>query len=94
MDLRRVLKTFLVQQISASDGKVFMLFHSQSPVKVEKLLELIKKDRSRYRLSPDGRLSFTPQTGEWQGLIGEVIQLLHAIQDSEPELALNSGLAG
>ncbi|HET7393150.1 MAG TPA: transcription-repair coupling factor, partial [Candidatus Binatia bacterium] len=58
MNLRRVLKEFLVQQISASDGRVFLLFHAQSPVRIEKLLELINKPKSRFRLAPDGRLSF------------------------------------
>jgi transcription-repair coupling factor (superfamily II helicase) len=79
MNLRRSLKQFLVQQISVSDGKVFLLFHPESPVKVEKLLELIRKEKSRFRLSPDGRLSFTPRNQEWQPLMDEVVELLHAI---------------
>jgi len=82
MDLRRVLKEFLVKQISVSNGKVFLLFHPESPVKVEKLLELIKKPKSKFRLAPDGRLSFTPQHQEWEMLIGEVVQLLRGIHES------------
>jgi transcription-repair coupling factor (superfamily II helicase) len=81
MDLRRVLKEHLVQQISVSDGKVFLLFHSESPVKIEKLLELIKKPKSRFRLSPDGRLSFTPLSEGWEALVGEVVQLLNTIKE-------------
>jgi transcription-repair coupling factor (superfamily II helicase) len=84
MNLRRVLKEFLVQQISFSDGKVFLLFHPASPVKVEKLLELIRKQKSRFRLSPDGRLSFTPKSQEWQELVAEVIRLLHDLYEREP----------
>ena len=92
MDLRRVLKEFLVQQISASQGQVFLLFHPESPVKVEKLLELIKKQKNRFRLSPDGRLSFTPQNQEWEALFAEVVQLLHRIRESpsEPSLPFES----
>jgi transcription-repair coupling factor (superfamily II helicase) len=82
MDLRRVLKEFLVQQISVSEGKVFLLFHPESPVKVEKLLELIQKHKSEFRLAPDGRLSFTPRNLEWRALLGEVAQLLRRIQES------------
>jgi transcription-repair coupling factor (superfamily II helicase) len=82
MDLRRVLKEFLVQQISASEGKVFLLFHPESPVKVEKLLELIQKHKNEFRLAPDGRLSFTPSNHEWRALFGEVAQLLRRIQES------------
>ena len=88
MDLRRVLKEFLVKQISVSGGKVFLLFHPESPVKVEKLLELIKKPKSKFRLAPDGRLSFTPQHQEWEMLIGEVVQLLRGIHESAPQQTL------
>ena len=85
MNLRRVLKQFLVQQISVSDGKVFLLFHSESPVKVEKLLELIHKQKNRFRVSPDGRLSFTPKNQAWPALMNEVEELLHIV--AEPESA-------
>ena len=81
MDLRRVLKLFLVQQISVSDGKAFLLFHPESPVKVEKLLELIRQQKTRFRLSPDGRLAFTPKSLEWAALIDEVVDLLHTVGD-------------
>jgi transcription-repair coupling factor (superfamily II helicase) len=81
MNLRRVLKEFLVQQISVSDGRVFLLFHPESPVKVEKLLELIRKQKNRFRLAPDGRLSFTPKNQDWQPLMDEVVDLLHAIRE-------------
>jgi len=82
MNLRRVLKEHLVQQISASDGKVLLLFHPESPVKVEKLLELIHKQKSRFRLSPDGRLWFTPRHQEWGPLMDEVEELLRAVGES------------
>jgi transcription-repair coupling factor (superfamily II helicase) len=84
MNLRRVLKEFLVQQISFSDGKIFLLFHAESPVKVEKLLELIHKQKNRFRLSPDGRLSFAPKQQQWDELIAEVSQLLRDLYDREP----------
>jgi len=81
MHLRRVLKEFLVQQISFSDGKIFLLFHAGSPVKVDKLLELIHKQKNRFRLAPDGRLSFTPKNQEWQPLVAEVVELLQTIRE-------------
>ena len=81
MNLRRVLKEFLVQQISFSDGKIFLLFHPESPVKVDKLLELIHKQKNRFRLAPDGRLSFTPKNHEWQPLAAEVAELLQTIRE-------------
>jgi transcription-repair coupling factor (superfamily II helicase) len=83
MSLRRVLKTFLVQQVSVSDGKVFLLFHPESPVKLEKLLEIVRQGKNRYRLSPDGRLSFTPKTQEWAQLIGEIADFLGTVTDRQ-----------
>jgi len=80
MYLRRFLKNYLVEQITYHDGKVSLLFHSESPVKLERLFELIGKDKGRYRLSPDGRLSFAPQHQSWEGLVPEVIDFLQAIQ--------------
>jgi transcription-repair coupling factor (superfamily II helicase) len=89
MELRRVLKQFLVRQISVSEGRVFLLFHPESPVKVERLLELIRRQKSRFRLSPDGRLSFMPQQGEWQPLLAEVAQLLQTIHEMPAQGSLS-----
>ena len=93
MNLRRVLQQFLVQQVSVSDGKVFLLFHPESPVKVEKLLELIRKQKSRFRLSPDGRLSFTPANPDWPLLIDEIIELLRSLHETPAETSLAAALA-
>jgi transcription-repair coupling factor (superfamily II helicase) len=81
MNLRRSLKEFLVQQISVADGRVYLLFHAESPVKVDKLIELIHKQKNRFRLMPDGRLSFAPKNLDWEPLIEEVTELLRSIQD-------------
>ncbi|MBI2351164.1 MAG: transcription-repair coupling factor, partial [Deltaproteobacteria bacterium] len=80
MYLRRVLKDYLVQQITYNDGRLSLLFHPHSPVRVKRLLDLIGKDQARYRLSPEGRLSFSPQSRDWEGLIPEVIGFLQAIE--------------
>ncbi|HUC96903.1 MAG TPA: DEAD/DEAH box helicase, partial [Candidatus Polarisedimenticolaceae bacterium] len=90
MNLRRVLKEFLVQQISASDGRVFLLFHPQSPVKIEKLLELINKPKSPFRLAPDGRLSFSPKSQEWEILVREVEEFLYSIYEPGVNLVHSS----
>ncbi|MCH8055375.1 MAG: hypothetical protein IH857_04380 [Deltaproteobacteria bacterium] len=67
------------KQISYKDGRLSLLFHPQTPVKAERLLELIGKDKGRYRLSPDGRLSFAPQNQAWEAMIPEVIHFLQVI---------------
>ena len=80
MELRRVLKESLVQQITYHDGRLSLLFHSRSPVKPERLLDLMGKDKGRYRLSPEGRLSFVAQNRSWEGIIPEVVHLLQELQ--------------
>jgi transcription-repair coupling factor (superfamily II helicase) len=92
MSLRRVLKQFMVQQISVTDGKVFLLFHAESPVKVDKLLELIHRQKNRFRLSPDGRLSFTPKSQEWSALMDEVADLLRHVGESSGARGLSPAL--
>ena len=84
MQLRRILKNYLVQQVSYSEGRVFLLFHPESPVKVERLLELIHRDKGRFRLAPDGRLSFTPRDQEWAHVTGEIATLLESIGEGSP----------
>ncbi len=79
MVLRRVLKDYLVKQISYQEGRLFLLFHPESQAKADRLLDLMGRDKGRYRLSPEGRLSFTPQNQTWGGMIPEVIDLLQAI---------------
>jgi len=39
-------------------------------------------------LAPDGRLSFTPQSQEWEALFGEVTEMLHLIRDDLPQQSL------
>jgi transcription-repair coupling factor (superfamily II helicase) len=79
MDLRRVLKETLIQQVSYHAGRLSLLFHEQSPVQVARLLDLIAKDGGRYRLSPDRRLTFAPHSHSWSEMIQEVMELLHVL---------------
>ncbi|HEX7229329.1 MAG TPA: TRCF domain-containing protein, partial [Candidatus Binatia bacterium] len=90
MNLRRTLKQFLVQQISVAEGRAYLLFHPESPVKIDKLLELIQKQKNGLRLMPDGRLSFTPKNTDWEPLIDEVSELLRSIEDLPPRAILSS----
>jgi transcription-repair coupling factor (superfamily II helicase) len=78
MDLRRTLKEYLVEQISYNDGRVSLLFHRESPVKVERLVQLVGKNGG-IRLSPEGRLSFSPKSEKWEEVVPEVMQFLRGI---------------
>jgi transcription-repair coupling factor (superfamily II helicase) len=76
MELRHVLKAALVEQISFRDGTISLLFNPRSPVKADRLVQLMDKDHERYRLAPDLRFSFSPHKPGWEGMISEVIILL------------------
>jgi len=88
MDLRRVLKTFLVHHVSLSNGRVLLRFHAESPVRADKLLGLINKQKDRFRLTPDGRLSFVPHHEDWREVMGEVVELLNSVYEYSSRPAL------
>jgi transcription-repair coupling factor (superfamily II helicase) len=83
MDLRRTLKAYLVEQITYNDGRVSLLFHRESPVNVERLVQLVGKNGGRLRLTPEGRLSFSPKSEAWEEVIPEVIEFLQGIVEVE-----------
>ena len=87
MDLRRTLKDYLVEQISYNDGRVSLLFHQESPVKVERLVQLVGKNGG-IRLSPEGRISFSPKSQDWGEVIPEVIEFLQGIAERRVTEAL------
>lgn len=64
MDLRRVLRDYLVTAVYKKGEKVTLHFHPNSPVKGEKLVALVQKDRGRSQLTPDLRLTLTLKPDE------------------------------
>ncbi len=64
MDLRRVLRDYLVTAVYKKGEKVTLHFHPDSPVKGEKLVTLVQKDRGRSQLTPDLRFTFTLKPDE------------------------------
>ncbi len=64
MDLRRVLREYLVTSIYRKGEKVTLHFHPDSQIKGERLVALLQKDRGRSQLSPDLRFTFTLKPDE------------------------------
>ena len=60
---------------------MFLLFHPESPVKVEKLLELIRKQRAVFVSRPTGVYRLRRETWNGEPLMDEVTELLASIQD-------------
>ena len=64
MDLRRVLREYLVTSIYKKGEKVTLHFHPDSQIKGERLVALLQRDRGRSQLSPDLRFTFTLKPDE------------------------------
>ena len=79
MDLRRVLREYLVTSAYKRGDKVTVHFHPDAPIKSERLVALLQKDRSRSHLSPDLRFTFTLKPGE--EVIPAIKTLLQTLSD-------------
>ncbi len=79
MELRRALIRSLGTRIIYQGGRLSLTFHATSTLNVERLLALAKEDHRRFRFSPEGHLSFSPDHTAWPALIDEACELLHAL---------------
>jgi transcription-repair coupling factor (superfamily II helicase) len=64
MDLRRVLRMYMVTAVSKRAEMVTVHFHPDSPIKAERLVDLVQKDQRQTNLTPDLRLSIALQPDE------------------------------
>ena len=80
MDLRRSLKNHMVVRAALRDGAVNLQFHPEAPVNVDQLVALVDHGKGRFKLSADFQLSFRPESGDWDGLIGETKAVLQELR--------------
>ena len=80
MDLRRVLRAYLVTAVSKRAELVTVHFHPDSPLKPERLVAFIQHDKRPAHLTPDLRLSLGLKPGE--DVIRSVKTLLHDLGES------------
>ena len=80
MDLRRVLRHFLVTAVYRKGERVTLHFHPDSPIKGERLVAFIQHNDRSAQLSPDFRVSFSlaPQ----EDVMEAVKTLLHDLDES------------
>ncbi len=64
MDLRRVLRQYLVTAVYRKADKVTLHFHTDSPIKGERLVAFIQKNSRGAQISPDFRLTFSLESDE------------------------------
>ncbi len=75
MALRRTLKDLLITAARLRGEAVVLEFHSETPVRPDVVMALIKKHKDRLRLLPDSRLSYRPDERDADGLVGELQDL-------------------
>ena len=77
MDLRRVLRHYLVTAVYRKGERVSLHFHPDSPIPGERLVAFIQHNDRGAQLSPDGRVSFAlaPQ----EDVMPAVKTLLHSL---------------
>jgi transcription-repair coupling factor (superfamily II helicase) len=59
MDLRRVLQEYMITAVYRRNEKVTLHFHPDSPIRGDRLVARVQKDKGRSQLSPDLRFTFT-----------------------------------
>jgi transcription-repair coupling factor (superfamily II helicase) len=80
MDLRRHLKGALVVRVLRRQDLVTLQFHPDAPVSVDRLIEMVRTGKGRFKLSADFQLSFTPASADWNGLVLEIQSVLQAVE--------------
>jgi transcription-repair coupling factor (superfamily II helicase) len=82
MELRRWLKDLRVLAARRRGDAIVIEFHDSTPVRVETLLEKVRGDKARLRLTSGSALSFRPAATDHDGVIAELRQLLQALGTS------------
>ncbi|MBI3757202.1 MAG: transcription-repair coupling factor [Deltaproteobacteria bacterium] len=80
MDLRRVLREYLVAGVYRRADKVTLHFHPDAAIKGERLVAFVQKNKGRSQLSPDLRLTFSLKPDE--DVMGAVKTLLQTLSEA------------
>jgi len=79
MELRRWLKDLRVLRLRRRGEGVTLEFDPSTPVRVERLLEVVRGSRGRLRLADDRTLLVRPEAADHDGLVAELRALLQRL---------------
>ena len=82
MDLRRHLRLHQVVRAVRQGDWITLQFHHGARVEVDTLVSLVKKSKDRFRLSQDFQLSVRPEAQDWDGIVEELKNVLHRLEES------------
>jgi len=79
MRLRVLLKSFLVKEIELAGNDLVLSFHERTPVSPDAITGLLRKEKGKYRFTPDYRLYARIGDTSFDGVLREARNLLKCL---------------
>jgi transcription-repair coupling factor (superfamily II helicase) len=77
MRIRVLLKKLLVKEIELAGKELVLSFHERTPVSPDAITSLLRKEKGKYRFTPDFRLHARVADGSFEGVLAEARNLLN-----------------
>jgi transcription-repair coupling factor (superfamily II helicase) len=79
MRLRVTLRRLLVKEIELAGNELMLSFHERTPVSPDAIMALLRKEKGKYRFTPDFRLYARIADGSFDGVLAEARKLLNCL---------------
>lgn len=79
MRIRVLLKRLLVKEIEATAGELILSFHERTPVSPDAIMALLRREKGKYRFTPDFRLYARLQDFSSDGVLAQARNLLKSL---------------
>jgi transcription-repair coupling factor (superfamily II helicase) len=79
MRLRVLLKNLLVKEIELAGNELALAFHERTPVSPDAIMALLRKEKGKYRFTPDFRLYARITDGSFEGVLAAARNLLKCL---------------
>jgi len=73
------LSTFSVKRFELKDNQVILTFAPGGSISPEKVVQLIRGEGDKYRVTPDMRLIYTPATKDWKEVLAETRNIVQRL---------------
>ena len=77
MRIRVVLKRLLVKEIELAGSELVLSFHERTPVSPDSITALLRKEKGKYRFTPEFRLYVKVADGSFEGVLAEARNVLN-----------------
>ena len=73
------LSTFSVKRFELKDNQAILTFAPGGSISPEKVVQLIRGEGDKYRVTPDMRLIYTPATKDWKEVLAETRNIVQRL---------------